>query len=346
MKLPRYPLVLAAVAVGLVVATSAVAAATAVPLATTDSFSVLAGAGITNTGPTTVSGDIGTFPTTSISGLGTMTVGGTNHAGDAVSQQAKTDLITAYNVAASEGPTNPITADLGGRTLLPGVYNSASSMGLTGALTLNAQGDPNSVFVFQIGSAFTSASGSQVNLINGAQACNVFWQVGSSATLGTGSTFIGTILALTSISVTTGVTIDGRVLARNGAVTLDTDSITTSRCATTPGSTTPGTTTPGTTTPGTTPGTTVPGTTVPGTTKPGTTKPGTTTPGSTPGSPGSTTPAPLTRAEKKKAALKKVIAKKKAAVKKQQTVAAKKTPVAKVTTAPKAPRTSTFGFTG
>jgi hypothetical protein len=341
MKHPRIPIVLAALALGLVGTTAAVAAATAVPLATTDSFSVLAGAGITNTGPTTVSGDIGTFPTTSISGLGSMTVGGTNHAGDAVSQQAKTDLITAYDVAAAEGPTNPISADLGGSTLLPGVYNSASSMGLTGALTLNAQGDPNSVFVFQIASAFTSASGSQINLINGAQACNVYWQVGSSATLGTGSSFIGTILALTSITVTTGVTVDGRVLARNGAVTLDTDTITTSRCTTPTGSTTPGSTTPGTTTPGGTPGTTTPGGT------PGTTKPGSGTPGATPGSPGSSTPAtPLTPTEKKKAAKKKAIAKKKAAVKKKQTVVAKRTPVSKVTTAPKAPRTHTFGFTG
>jgi hypothetical protein len=323
MRIQRYRYVLAVCAVGLVVATGAVAAATAVPLAQTDSFSVLAGAAISNTGPTTVSGDIGTFPTTSISGLGSMTVGGANHAGDAVTQQAKTDLITAYDVAAGEGPTNPVTGDLGGRTLLPGVYNSASSMGLTGALTLNAQGDPNSVFVFQMGSTLTSASGSQVNLINGAQACNVYWQVGSSATLGTGSTFIGTILALTSITVTTGVTIDGRVLARNGAVTLDTDTITTSRCTTTPG-----TTTPGTTTPGTTPGN--PGSTTPGGTTPSTTNPAT----------------PLTPIEKKKAAKKKALAKKKVALEKRQTLVAKKTPVTKITTAAKPPTTTTFGFTG
>jgi Ice-binding-like len=257
MKLSMYGVSVLASIVGLVVVSTAAAAAVAVPLATTGSFSVLAGAGITNTGPTTVTGDIGTFPTTSISGLGSLTVGGANHAGDAVTQQAKIDLVTAYNTAAGEGPTNPIAADLGGRTLLPGVYNSASSIGLTGALTLNAQGNPNSVFVFQAGSALTSASGSQINLINGAQACNVYWQIGSSATLGTGSTFIGTVIALQSITVTTGVKIDGRVLARNGAVTLDTDTITTSTCATTPGSTTPGATTPGATTPGATPGTTL-----------------------------------------------------------------------------------------
>jgi hypothetical protein len=308
MNVSRCQVLLATCALALTIVTSASGAATAVPLGTTGSFSVLAGAGITNTGPTTVAGDIGTFPTTSISGLGSMTVGGANHAGDAVTQHAKADLVTAYNTAASNGPTNPVTADLAGLTLLPGVYNSASSMGLSGALTLNAQGNPDSVFVFQIGSAFTSASGSRINLINGAQACNVFWQVGSSATLGTGSTFIGTILALTSITVTTGVTIDGRVLARNGAVTLDTDTITTARCTTTPTSATPGS--------GTTPTTT----------------------------PGSTVPAvPLTPALKKK----QVLAKKRAALKKKQQQVAKKTPVSRTTTAAKPPTTTTtFGFTG
>ena len=215
--------------VGLVGGASA--AATSVGLGTADSFAVLAGAGITNTGPTTVTGDLGTFPTTSMTGTASLTVTGANHAGDAVTQGAKTDLITAYNTAAGEGPTSPIAADLGGQTLAPGVYNSASSVGLTGTLTLDAGGDPNAVFVFQAGSSLTTASGSQVSMINGAQSCNVFWQVGSSATLGTGSTFRGTVIALTSITVTTGVTVDGRVLARNGAVTLDTDTIARSTCA-------------------------------------------------------------------------------------------------------------------
>lgn len=226
-------LVLAAFAT-LVLARSAGAAATAVPLGTADSFAVLAGAGITNTGPSTVNGDIGTFPTTTITGTATLTVNGANHGGDAVTQQAKTDLVTAYDNAAGQGPTSPIVADLGGQTLTPGVYNSGSSIGLTGALTLDGGGNPNAVFVFQAGSTLTTASASQVNLINGAQSCNVFWQVGSSATLGTGSTFRGSILALTDITVTTGVTIDGRVLARNGAVTLDTDTITKPTCASPP----------------------------------------------------------------------------------------------------------------
>jgi Ice-binding-like len=215
----------------LTLVSGAAAAATAVPLGTADSFAVLAGSGITNTGPTTVNGDLGTYPTTTITGTGSLTVTGSNHAGDAVTQSAKNDLVSAYNTAAGEGPTSPIVADLAGQTLTSGVYNSASSIGLTGALTLDAGGNPNAVFVFQAGSTLTTGSASQVNLINGAQSCNVFWQIGSSATLGTGSTFRGTILALTSITVTTGVTIDGRVLARNGAVTLDTDTITKPTCA-------------------------------------------------------------------------------------------------------------------
>jgi hypothetical protein len=209
----------------------AAAAAGAVPLGTASSFAVLAGAGITNTGPTTVTGDLGTFPTTTMTGTASLTVTGTKHAGDAVTQRAKTDLVTAYKTAAGKGPTSPIAADLGGRTLRPGVYNSASSIGLTGTLTLDGRGNPNATFVFQAGSTLTTASASQVKLVNGAEACNVYWQVGSSATLGTGSSFRGTILALTSITVTTGATVHGRVLARNGAVTLDTNTITRSICA-------------------------------------------------------------------------------------------------------------------
>jgi hypothetical protein len=194
-------------------------------------FSVLAGAGVTNTGPSSISADIGSFPTPAITGLTSLTVGGTNHAADAVTQQAKVDLVTAYDNAAGAGSTSTIAADLGGRTLVPGVYTSASSIGLTGVLTLDARGNANAVFVFQAGSTLTTASASRIVLINGAQSCNVYWQVGSSATLGTGSTFRGSIIALTSITVTTGVTIDGRALARNGAVTLDSDTITTSACA-------------------------------------------------------------------------------------------------------------------
>jgi hypothetical protein len=190
---------------------------------------------------------------------------GTIHATDAVAGQAQTDLVTAYNDAANRSPDANNPADLAGRSLTPGVYRSASSLGLTGDLTLDAHGNPDAVFIFQVGSALTTASGSRVALLGGAQACNVYWQVGSSATLGTGSSFRGTILALTSITLTTGATVEGRTLARNGAVTLDTNTITRPSCS--PAKTgSPGTTggTSGTSggTSGTTGGTS-------GTTKPG-----------------------------------------------------------------------------
>lgn len=214
---------------------SQLAAAVAASLSTANSFAVLAGSGITNTGPTTINGDVGTYATLTETGFGpgadSVTITGTNHVGDATTQGAKTDLVTAYNTTAGEGPTLPIAADLGGQTLTPGVYNSASTIGLTGTVTLDGGGDPNAVFVFQAGSALTTASGSSVALVNGAQSCNVFWQVGSDATLGTGSTFRGTLMALSSITVTTGAIVDGRVLARNGAVTLDTNTIIKPTCS-------------------------------------------------------------------------------------------------------------------
>jgi hypothetical protein len=211
---------------------SAQAAAVAVPLGTADSYAVLAGSTVTNTGPSVIDGDVGLSPGTAVTGFPPGIVHGTTHAADAAAAQAKADLKTAYNVAAAEQPPTPVVGDLGGQTLTRGVYNSSSTLGLTGALTLDGQGDPGSVWVFQAGSTLTTASASHVRLINGASACNIFWQVGSSATLGTGSTFRGSLLALTSISVTTGATIHGRVLARNGAVTLDTDVISRPSCAT------------------------------------------------------------------------------------------------------------------
>ena len=132
----------------LTLVSGAAAAAQSVPLGTADSFAVLAGSGITNTGPTTVRGDLGTYPTTTETGTASVTITGTNHAGDAVTQGAKNDLVTAYTTAAGEGPTTAIAADLAGQTLAPGVYNSASSIGLSGALTLNGGGNPNAIFVF------------------------------------------------------------------------------------------------------------------------------------------------------------------------------------------------------
>jgi hypothetical protein len=133
--------------------------------------------------------------------------------------------------------TATVSADLGGQTLVSGVY-TGGALALTGTLTLDGQGDPNAVFIFQAASSLTTASGSRVSLTGGLTACNVYWKVGSSATLGTGSTFVGTILALTSITATTGAVIQGRLLARNGAVTLDTNTITRSACAAAPAATT------------------------------------------------------------------------------------------------------------
>ena len=171
------------------------------------------------------------------------------HAADAVALQAQADVTTAYNDAAGRATTATVTADLGGRTLVAGVY-TGGALGLTGALTLDAQGDPNAVFVFQAASTLITASTSSVNLINGANPCNVYWQVGSSATLGTNSVFVGTVLALTSVAATTGATVQGRLLARNGEVTLDNNVITVPNCASAPPATTTTTAVPTTTTAG------------------------------------------------------------------------------------------------
>ena len=219
-------------------------AAPAVGLGTADSFAVLAGSGITNTGPTTITGDIGTFPNPAETGFVSVTVNGTNHVADAVTQQAKDDLVTAYDVAAGSGPPIAIpTGELGGLTLTPGVYNGAT-LQITGTLTLDTLGDPAAVFIFQSGATLITASNSSVVVLGGGTACNVFWQLTSSATLGTGSHLIGSVLALTSITATTGATVDGRLLARNGAVTMDTNTITAETCAAATTTTTP----PGSTT--------------------------------------------------------------------------------------------------
>ncbi len=202
-----------------------------VGLGTADDFAVLSGESITNTGPTTITGDVGIHPGTSVTGFDSVTLDGELHETDAVAEQAKVDLVTAYDNAAGQPVTATIPTELGGQTLTAGVYDSAAgTFGITGTLTLDAQGDPNAVFIFQMASTLDTASASSVSLINGAQACNVFWQVGSSATLGTNSSLMGNILALTSITLTTGATVEGRVLARNGAVTLDTNTITRAVC--------------------------------------------------------------------------------------------------------------------
>jgi Ice-binding-like len=228
--------VLVAAVLGLAAAASSAQAASNVGLGTADSFAVLGGQTVTNTGPSVINGDVGVSPGSSVIGFPPGIVNGVIHATDGVANQAQLDLTTAYNDAAGRGSTATISADLAGNTLVGGVYTSATSMGLSGALTLDAQGDPDAVFIFQAGSTLTAGPGSQVLLIGGAQSCNVFWQVGSSATIDTGSQFVGNIMALTSISMNTGATLEGSVLARNGAVTLDTNTITKSHCANTGGS--------------------------------------------------------------------------------------------------------------
>ena len=203
-----------------------------IDLGTAASFAVLGGSTVTNTGSDR--GDRGPWSESRFRGhwISARLVNGTIHAADAAAAQAQSDLTIAYNTAAGQACDVDLTGqDLGGLTLTAGAYCFSSSAQLTGTVTLNAQGNTSAVFIFQIGSTLTTASTSRVNLINGAQACNVFWQVGSSATLGTGTAFKGNILALTSITLTTGATIvNGRALARNGAVTLDTNTITRATC--------------------------------------------------------------------------------------------------------------------
>jgi type VI secretion system secreted protein VgrG len=159
-------------------------------------------------------------------------VAGATHAADAPALQAQSDLTTAYDDAAGRAMTALVAGDLVGKTLAPGVYKSSGPLSVSGALTLNGQGNPNAVFIFQVASTLTTASASSIVLTNSAQACNVYWQVGSSATLGTASTFSGNILALTSITASTGTTVRGRALARNGQVALDTNVFTMPGCAT------------------------------------------------------------------------------------------------------------------
>ena len=211
---------------------SASAQAIAPSLGNAQSFAVLGGSTVTNTGPSVIGGELGVSPGSAVTGFPPgVVVGGAIHAADGNALAAQNSLTTAYNSAAGQACTQDLTGqDLGGKVLTSGVYCFSTSAPLTGSLTLNAQGNAGAVFIFKIGSTLTTASGSSVVMSNGGSQCNVFWQVGSSATLGTTTSFAGNILALTSISLTTGANIVGRALARNGAVTLDTNNITPSTC--------------------------------------------------------------------------------------------------------------------
>jgi hypothetical protein len=207
--------------------------------ATENTFAVLGGSAVTNIGPTIVNGSLGVSPGSAITGFppGIVVAPGTIHDSDAVALQVQTELTTSYNTVAGLPVTTSLTGqNLGGLTLTPGVYNFSSSAQLTGTLTLNDLGNPNALFAFQIGSTLTTASNSAVVYLGGARVGEENWQVGSSATLGTDTSFAGNILALTSISLDTGASIQcGRALARNGAVTMDANNITTV-CASPPGS--------------------------------------------------------------------------------------------------------------
>ncbi len=242
--------------------TATAAIAPTVPLATSANYVVLGASTVTNTGDSILGGSLGLWPGTSITGFppGLVLPPGTTDTTNAAAQQAQADLTAAYVNAAGRPLDATMTADLANLNLPAGVYAGPSkgALSLTGPLVLDGAGDPNSVFIFQTDSTLITGSSSTVSLINGAQACNVFWQVGSSATLGTSSVFVGNILALTSITVNNSVTVHGRALARNGAVTLDNDTFIKPTCASlTPGTGTGGsgstTTTPGGSTPTTAP---------------------------------------------------------------------------------------------
>jgi hypothetical protein len=199
----------------------------AVVLGTSGNFAVLAGSTVTNTGPTSITGDLGVSPSSAVTGFPPGTLVGSQHAGDPTAATAIADLTTAYDDAAGRTLCAvTVAGNLGGQTLAPGLYVSTSSLGITsGDLTLDAQGDADAVFIFKMASTLTTTSGRQVILAGGAKAGNVYWQVGSSATLGTTSVFKGTIMADQAITLNTGATVDGRALAHIAGVTLGSNTV-------------------------------------------------------------------------------------------------------------------------
>jgi len=205
-------------------------------LGTVGSYAVLGASTVTNTGSTYLGGDLGVSPGTAITGFPPGTLSGTVHAADASASQAQNDATAAYNALNIQPCNSNLTGqDLGGLTLPPGTYCYDSSSQLTGNLVLDALGDPNAVWIFRMGSTLTTASSSSVAYINSSQPlCNVYWQVGSSATLGSGTQLIGNIFAVASITMNSGANLDGRAVARTGAVTLDTNAIVPVFCALAP----------------------------------------------------------------------------------------------------------------
>ncbi len=195
-------------------------AQTVVNLGTASTFAALAGTTVTSTGLTVLNGNLGTEPGAAITGFGPGVVNGTTYAGGAVAQQARIDVITAYNAVSGQTATTTGATAFATTTLTPGVYNAAASLSLSGIVTLDGNNQANPVFVFQMGSTLLAAGTTQVVLINGARAENVYWRVGSSATLDSAAVFAGTIFANTSITLGSGVSVDGRLFAINGALSL------------------------------------------------------------------------------------------------------------------------------
>lgn len=196
---------------------------TSVALGGTAGLAVLAGSSITSTGATNITGDMGLSPGSSIGGFPPGILNGVQHINDATSNQAKLDLTAAYNDLAGRTSTDIVTlsGNIGGLTLTPGLYKSTSSLAISsGDVTFDAKGNANAVFIIQIATTLTTTSGRKVILSGGALASNIFWQVGSSATFGTTSVFKGTVMAMESITLNTGATVDGRVLARSGTITM------------------------------------------------------------------------------------------------------------------------------
>jgi hypothetical protein len=197
-----------------------------VPLASAASFAVLGSSTVTSTGLTILNGNLGVSPGTSITGFGPGVVQhGAIYAGGPVAAQGQADLATGYNYTVALTNPTAIPADIGGTTIMPGLYDAPTTLGITGTVTLDGEHNSNSVFIFQIPSTLTTAVRSRVKLIHEANACNIFWQVGSSATLNTASHFRGTIMAAVSISVSSTAQVRGRLLAESGAVTLIDDRV-------------------------------------------------------------------------------------------------------------------------
>lgn len=203
-------------------------------LGTAADFAILSDQAISNTGNTVITGDMGMHPGTSVTGFPPGVVNGEQHITDATALQAQIDATDGYNCLRALTTGTVIDGDIGGDTLTPGIYERASSLGITGTLTLDAQGDPDAVFIFKTGSTLITATSASVVLVNGAQPCNVYWLVGSSAILGTNTTMVGNIIALTSVTLVTGSSLTGRAIALNGDITLDNNQVIACECTANP----------------------------------------------------------------------------------------------------------------